>query len=87
MNLMIDIETLGVKTDAPVISIGACFFDKDGIKEKFYAVLDVEQQIDSDLRKVDASTIKWWMGQEGAAKKIFQDDIGVYVTDSEGVGT
>ena len=82
MDLMIDIETLGVKTKAPVISIGACFFDKTGIKQKFYAVLDMPQQIDSGLREVDASTIKWWMGQEGAAQKIFRDDVGVMIDES-----
>lgn len=77
MDLMIDIETLGVRSNCPVISIGACFFDKDGIKEKFYAVLDVAEQIDSGKRVADASTIKWWMGQEGAAQKIFRDNIGI----------
>ena len=77
MDLMIDIESLGIKNNCPVISIGACFFDKYGIKEKFYAVLDVAEQIDSGKRVADASTIKWWMSQEGAAKKIFKDETGV----------
>ena len=76
---MIDLETLGTITEAPVISIGACFFTETGIEEKFYAVLNVSEQIDSGKRKVDGATIKWWMGQEGAAKKVFKDDIGVQV--------
>lgn len=73
MNLMIDIETLGIKRDAPVMSIGACFFDKTGIKSEFYISLDVAGQIDSGLRKVDAQTIKWWMSQEDASKKVFRE--------------
>lgn len=77
MNLMIDLETLGTSSKAPVISIGACYFDETGVKQHFYAVLDIKQQIDSGLRKVDADTIKWWMGQEGAAKKVFQEELGV----------
>lgn len=82
MDLMIDIETLGVSNNAPVISIGACFFDKDGIKEKFYAVLDLAEQIDSGKRVTDASTIKWWFGQDKAAQKIFRDDeIGVNINE------
>lgn len=81
MDLMIDIETLGTSDKAPVISIGACFFDKRGIKERFYAVLDISEQIDSGKRITDASTIKWWMGQEGAAKKVFRDDVGVVLQE------
>jgi len=70
---MIDIETLGVNRDAPVLSIGACFFDASGIGAGFYSNLDVTEQIDSGLRKVNASTIKWWMSQEDAAKKVFRE--------------
>lgn len=77
MDLMIDLETLGTSPKAPVISIGACYFDKTGVKQHFYAVLDVKEQIDSGLRKVDADTIKWWMDQEGAAKKVFKEELGV----------
>jgi len=73
MNLMIDIETLGIDPKAPVLSIGAVYFDKDGTYSEFYINLDVHHQIDSGLRKFDASTIKWWMGQEDAAKKVFKE--------------
>jgi hypothetical protein len=73
MHLMIDIETLGIKNDAPVISLGAVLFNSGGMYDRFYICFDVEQQIDSGKRKVDGSTIKWWMDQEGAAKKVFSD--------------
>jgi hypothetical protein len=73
-DLMIDLETLGQGPHAVIISIGACFFDisKGQILGTFYMATDVDGQI-KDGRSVDASTIKWWMGQSGAAKKVFHE--------------
>lgn len=71
---MIDLETLGVGTKAPVISIGAVVFDKKGIIGIFHTTLDIKHQLDSGLRKVDASTIQWWMSQSDAAKKVFREE-------------
>lgn len=75
-DLMIDLETLGTHTKAPIISIGAVFFDieKKELGPTFYGVLDVADQIDSKIRFADASTIKWWMSQSGAAKRVFKDN-------------
>ena len=74
MDVMIDIETLGTKSNCPVISIGAVAFDLTTIHGSFYTALDVEEQIDSGKRIADASTIKWWMGQSGAAKTVFKEN-------------
>jgi exodeoxyribonuclease VIII len=73
---MIDLETLGTEPDAPIISIGAAWFDLETktIGKTFYATLDVADQIDSKKRFASAATIKWWMGQSGAARKVFKDD-------------
>ena len=73
-DLMIDLETLGTKPDAPIISLGAVFFDpfKGTVGPNFYMVLDVKEQIKYG-RKPDGDTLKWWMGQSGAAKKVFSD--------------
>lgn len=75
-DLMIDLETLGTHNKAPIISIGAAWFDLESktIGNTFYATLDVADQIDSKIRFADASTIKWWMSQGDAAKKVFKDD-------------
>lgn len=73
MELMVDIETLGIKNDAPVMSLGAVLFNSGGMYDRFYIRFDVEGQIDSGLRKVDGSTIKWWMSQDNAAQKVFSD--------------
>jgi hypothetical protein len=74
IDVMIDIETLGKKPNCPVISIGAVAFDLTTTYGSFYAALDVEEQIDSGKRIADASTIKWWMSQSGAAKTVFKED-------------
>lgn len=73
-DLMIDLETLGTRPTCPVISLGAVFFDleKKKLGPTFYLPLDVSEQIDRG-RRVDGSTIKWWMQQDGAAKKVFSE--------------
>ncbi len=73
MDIMIDLETLGINPDCPVISIGAAAFNETGIKETFEVNLDTTHQIDIMSRKVTADTIKWWMSQEDAAKKVFKE--------------
>ena len=73
-NAMVDLETLGNKPGCAVISIGAVFFDQSGIDEgdTFYQVLDVADQLKRGLT-LDAGTLKWWMGQRDAAKKVFSE--------------
>lgn len=70
---MVDIETLGIKNNAPVMSLGAVLFNSGGMYDRFYIRFNVEGQIDSGIRKVDGQTIKWWMSQEGAAQKVFSE--------------
>lgn len=69
---MIDLETLGTKPDSVILSIGAVFFDEKTkqIGPTFYMRPSVQDQLDIG-RKVDADTIKWWMSQSDAAKKVF----------------
>lgn len=71
---MIDLETLGTNPDAPIISIGAVFFDieKKILGPTFYMALDVNEQIKRG-RMVTGDTIKWWLGQSDAAKKVFHE--------------
>lgn len=73
-DIMIDLETLAQNPDAVVISIGACVFDLETgeIGPTFYMALDVEEQMERG-RKVNADTLKWWMSQSGAAKKVFHE--------------
>lgn len=75
-DLMIDLETLGTHVNAPIIAIGAVWFDPETGEKgpTYYRVLDVADQIDSKVRFADASTIKWWMQQANAAKEVFKDN-------------
>lgn len=68
-NCMVDIETLGTFMNAPVVTIGACFFDPmtGEIGAKFYRKIDMVDAM--RFGGADAETIKWWLKQEAAAQK------------------
>ncbi len=69
IHCMVDIETMGQRFDAPVLSVGAVFFDPDSgrLKDEFYRAVD----IDSAFRfgRTSGSTVKWWMQQGDAARQ------------------
>lgn len=73
-DLMIDLETLGTDPDAPVMSLGAVFFDTatKTLGPTFYLPIDVKEQIKRG-RKPSGDTLQWWMGQDGAAKIVFKE--------------
>lgn len=75
-DLMVDLETLGTGNKAPIISIGARWFDLETKTKgnEIYIVLDIADQIDSKVRFADASTFKWWLSQGNAAKAVFKDN-------------
>lgn len=74
MELMIDFETLGQKASTVVISIGAQFFclETFTLGPTFYMAFEIDQQL-KDGRTITADTLKWWMSQSGAAKKVFNE--------------
>lgn len=71
---MIDLETLGTDPDAPVMSLGAVFFDTNTktLGPTFYLPIDVKEQIKRG-RKPSGDTLQWWMGQTDAAKIVFKE--------------
>ena len=73
-DLMIDFETLGQTPSTIVISLGAVFFDQETgeIGPTFYMAFDVDEQLKKG-RTIDGDTLRWWMGQSGAAKKVFNE--------------
>lgn len=73
-DLMIDLETLGTDPNTPVISIGAIFFDiaSKTLGGSFYMALDINEQI-ARGRKPTGDTLKWWLQQADAAKKVFHE--------------
>lgn len=72
-NMMIDLETLGTFMNAPVITIGACFFDLSSgeIGATFYRKIDIADAM--RFGTADAETIRWWLRQDPAAQKELAD--------------
>lgn len=67
MHVMMDLETMGTRPDAPIVSIGAVGFDKTSILREFHAAVDLGSAIASGA-VVDASTIMWWLQQSDEAR-------------------
>ena len=74
-HVLIDLETLGTKADATIISIGAVRFDLESDKmsdEGFYASISVDSNLDAG-RKINESTLLWWLKQTPAAQAVFHE--------------
>ncbi|WP_409309010.1 3'-5' exonuclease [Pectobacterium sp. B1J-3] len=75
-NVMIDIEALGKKANAPVGSIGAVFFHPvtGELGERFYCRVDFENDMLNGAVP-DGNTIKWWLRQSSDARaELISDD-------------
>lgn len=74
-HVMLDLETLGTTADAVILSIGAVKFDLDSDKmddEGFYASVSIDSNLDA-RRRIDESTLVWWMGQSKEAQTVFTE--------------
>ncbi len=74
IHLMIDLETMGKNPDAPIISIGAIFFDPQtgDMGPEFSKTIDLE----TAGGVIDRDTIKWWLKQSREAQSaILTDEI------------
>lgn len=67
-HLMVDIETFGTRPNAPIVTIGACYFDPElgQIGAKFYRAIDIADSMRYGVP--DGGTIKWWMQQSDKAR-------------------
>lgn len=59
IDIMIDLETLGIKAGYGILSIGACSFDS---KHKFYSKVLPSSNLKYGLKE-DSATIAWWQKQ------------------------
>lgn len=75
-HLMLDLETMGNGTHAPIISIGAVFFDPKTGEEgsSFCSNISLESSMRYRARP-DASTILWWMEQSAEARQSLIADV------------
>lgn len=79
IDLMIDLETMGVRPGAPILSIGAVLFDPRGHdtweglrKRALLRLVDIEDAVKYS-RGVEGGTLKWWLGQSDSAIKRLVD--------------
>ena len=75
-HVMIDLETLGTAADSVICSIGAVKFDLDTLavaEGGFYASVSVESNQDKG-RRIDESTLLWWLKQPAAAQAMFHEE-------------
>lgn len=72
-HIMLDLETLGKRSDACIVSIGAAQFDINtgDIGETFYCNVNPESSMYYG-GTVDGSTIMWWMNQSDEARNQLQ---------------
>lgn len=73
MDIMIDIETMGLRPGSVIASIGAQVFD---LKKRelvsdggFYVVVDMADAQKQGLR-IEAGTVAWWLRQSEAARQV-----------------
>lgn len=71
INTMLDLETWSTQTNAAIRSIGACVFDENGIREKFYRNIDDNSY--SGLH-IDPNTVAWWSAQAREAQEALRID-------------
>jgi hypothetical protein len=79
IEVMLDLETMGVHSDAPVVSIGAVKFDPRGTVgqlgdasdpeyKHFHVAVDLYSLEEAGFR-FSGQTLKWWLQQSDAARK------------------
>ncbi|CAD5588217.1 3'-5' exoribonuclease [Escherichia coli] len=71
-HLMIDLETMGKNPDAPIISIGAIFFDPQtgDMGPEFSKTID----LNTAGGVIDRDVIKWWLKQSREAQSAIMTD-------------
>ncbi|HBA6875915.1 TPA: exonuclease [Escherichia coli] len=72
IHLMIDLEIMGKNPDAPIISIGAIFFDPQtgDMGPEFSKTID----LDTAGGVIDRDVIKWWLKQSREAQSAIMTD-------------
>ncbi|HBE9114771.1 TPA: 3'-5' exoribonuclease [Citrobacter braakii] len=82
-HLMVDMETMGNSPDAPIVSIGAVFFDPStgNTGAEFYRVVSLESSMSFGM-KPDALTIQWWLKQSSEARSAILVDEAMGLRES-----
>lgn len=69
-DVMVDLETMGTRPNAPIIAIGAVTFDMRNLTlgERFYSTVDLASSVGLGS-VVDPGTVMWWLKQSDDARK------------------
>jgi hypothetical protein len=69
-HLMIDLETMGLKPEAPIVSIGAVFFNPatGEMGQKFYTAIKLESAMEMGAIP-EGDTVRWWLTQSQEARE------------------
>ena len=81
-HLMIDIETMGNKPTAPIVTIGAVFFDPQtgGLGAEFYMAVNLASAMEQGATP-DGDTILWWLKQSAEARAAICTDDTKHIAD------
>lgn len=74
MHVMVDLETMGTRPNAPIVAIGAVTFDVNAVYDEFYVNVDLESAVNDGHAVVDPKTVQWWMEQDTAARAALRED-------------
>lgn len=81
-NLMVDLETMGANPKAPIVAIGAVFFDlaTGNTGPSFYTAINITSEMDLGATP-DGETILWWLKQSQQARAAITDDNALSITE------
>ena len=83
VHVMVDLETMGKKHNAPIVAIGAVVFDPatGSIGESFYKVVCLESSVNWGA-VIDPSTVIWWLRQSSEARSAIVNDDAIPLMDA-----
>ncbi|HDT0047568.1 TPA: 3'-5' exoribonuclease [Klebsiella quasipneumoniae subsp. similipneumoniae] len=83
VHVMVDLETMGKKHNAPIVAIGAVVFDPatGSIGESFYKVVCLESSVNWGA-VIDPFTVIWWLRQSSEARSAIVNDDAIPLQDA-----
>lgn len=83
VHVMVDLETMGKKHNAPIVALGAVVFDPatGSIGETFYKLVCLESSVNWGA-VIDPSTVIWWLKQSSEARSAIVNDDAIPLQDA-----
>lgn len=76
--VMLDLETMGIRSTSSIASIGAVKFEDYKVVDEFYCTVDLLSCKEVGLN-IDASTIAWWKKQSPEAlRELRRDNVSIH---------